>query len=520
MNLLLSIVIHTANILGIFTDPFEFEGDYGPEVNPIRQRVFELVVSKESLSKNLSNSEIRELIKENDFSEQDIRDYRDFLVTQAIKEEKEYGPTLSQLITPELIEEIKQKQAELQNSGFSDADLKNIIHFIDQYKDQKIFRFLRNNPSEILSLDKILRDNAARKGKTFDLPLLGSTRTLEGQNSFDLKKNLIAAVFTQETFDLTKPQDSIKQSLKKLNKGFLKRFLGDAAINQDLEAFCSPAGQVFFYWMYQALNLHLISTDPAMIDQVNRVKELFARSLGDPEARANVFKEKLIASDSGVLFTQESDVLIPQTLINDGLFLPVGRQNPQDGTFILLRSDLWEPDYDIIAIEDYEGSKTGRMNVILATQKGSGQKFLLASCHGHSTRPEDGRLQISLIMDKFHQLSNGDHQLLIGIDANTKTEEDVKTFREHLDRLGLVGTDVGPTTVKKRMVTAQHSKAGKFAIDEEDYLITLKPENGGLLQFSHLTIGFKEEHADINKPLPNMDNPSDHYPVGATMTPF
>ena len=30
MNLLPCIVIHTANILGIFTDPFEFEGDYGP----------------------------------------------------------------------------------------------------------------------------------------------------------------------------------------------------------------------------------------------------------------------------------------------------------------------------------------------------------------------------------------------------------------------------------------------------------------------------------------------------------
>ena len=46
MSLLIPIVIHTANILGIFTDPFEFEGDYGPEVNPIRQQVFELVVSR------------------------------------------------------------------------------------------------------------------------------------------------------------------------------------------------------------------------------------------------------------------------------------------------------------------------------------------------------------------------------------------------------------------------------------------------------------------------------------------
>lgn len=70
------------------------------------------------------------------------------------------------------------------------------------------------------------------------------------------------------------------------------------------------------------------------------------------------------------------------------------------------------------------------------------------------------------------------------------------------------------------MVTTQHVKAGKFAVDQEDYLITLKPENGGRLQFSKPTVAFKEESPDLNKPLPNIDNPSDHYPVGATMAPL
>lgn len=517
MNLLLSLVINTANILGIFTDPFEFDGDYGPEVNPIRQKVFELVVSKEALTKNLADSEVRDLMHQSDANEQDINDYRDFLVLQAIAEEKEYGPTLSELVTADLIEELKNKQAEL---GLSSSDLENILYFIEHYKDQKVFLFLRNNPSEMLNLDKILRDKAAREGRSFDLPILGSTQLLEGQNSFELKSNLIEAIFTRETLSLTKSQESIKQSIRKLDKDYLKKFFGDGANNQDLEAFSSPAGQLFFYWMYQSLNLHLISADSEMIDEVNKVKEIFANTLGDPFARAQTFKDKLIASDSGVLFTQESDSLLIETLTNDGLFLPMDNQNPQDGTFILLRSDLWEPDYEIIAIDDYEGFRTGRMNVVLATQKGSGQKFLLASCHGHSTKAEDGRLQISLIMEKFYQISKGDLQLLIGIDANTKTEEDVTAFREHLDNLGLLGTHVGPTTVKKRMVTAQHSKAGRFAVDEEDYLITLKPENGGQLQFSDLTVGFKQEKPDASKPLPNIDNPSDHYPVGARASPY
>lgn len=445
----LYIVIHTANILGIFADPFEFEGDYGPEMNPIRQKVFELVISKEALSKNLSDSQVRALMQENNAFQHDVKDYRSFLVMQAINEEREYGPTLSQLVTPELIEEIKKKQVELQDIGFTSLDLEKILYFIGYYKDQKVFRFLRNCPADLLSLDKSLRDEASREGKTFNLPILGSTRPLRGQDSLELKKNLVEAIFTKETFALTKSPYLLKQSISKLDRQFLKDFFGAADNNQDLEAFISPSGQVFFYWMYQALNLHLISADPRMIEQINKVKDLFAHTLGDSAARAKAFKDKLMTSNSEVLFTQESDAAVAQTLTKDGLYLPIDRQNPKDGTFIFLRSDRWEPHYEIISIESYEGFESGRMTVILAARKESDQKFLLASCHGHSTKPEDGRLQISLVMKKFHELSNGSLHLLIGTDANTKTAEDVNNFKEHLDHLGLTATDVGPTTIKK-----------------------------------------------------------------------
>lgn len=506
MFLAACLVIHTANVLGIFTDPFEFEGDYGPEMNPTRQKVFELVVAKEALSRNLSDP------------------YKDQLVEQSIKEDRERGPTLSELVTPELIQELVQKQNELKKYGFTDSDLNHILDFIEHYGDQKVFHFFRNNPRELLSLDLILRDKAAKEGKSFDLPILSSTQTLKGQNSFELKKDLLQAVFTAETLSLTKPEDTLRKSIKKLNPDFLQQFFGNEAHTQDLEAFCTPAGQTFFYWIYQALNLHLISEDPDMIEQVNKVKELFARTIGEPQARARAFKDKLIAADSGVIFTQESDTFVPQALVDNGPYLPLDPQNPQDGCFVFLRSDLWESDYELIAIEDYKGYQEGRMSVLLATQKLTREKFLLASCHGHSTKAEDGRLQISLVMQKFHELSqksgNESLQLLIGIDANTKTEEDVKLLREQLDHLGLIGTSVGPTTIKRRMVTTQHAKAGRFAIDEEDYLITLKVENGGRLLLTHPTVGFKEEKPDLSKPLPNVDNPSDHYPVGATLAPI
>lgn len=515
MKLLQQIVIHTANILGIFTDPFEFDGDYGPVINPVRQKVFELVVSPEALANNLSDSQVRELMQDSHANTDEVNEYRNNLIKQAIVQERMYGPKLSQLVTPALAEKIKSKQIELQDIGFTSSDLKNILNFIRHYGDQKIFRFLRNAPPALFSLDKPLRDQASKEGRAFDLPILGSTEPLRGSSSFELKANLIEAVFTRETFALTKPQLVLKKSLTDLHNEVLKGFFGETANDKDLEVFCSPAGQVFFYWMYQALNLHLASVDQELIEQINQVKEIFAHTLGDPTARANGLKDKLVASNSGVLFTQESDAITPQMLTNDGLFLPVDRQNPLDGTFVFLRSDLWEPDYEIVPIEDYEGFEKGVLNVILATRKDSNEKFLLASCHGHSTRPADGRLQISLVMDKFHQLSDGNLQLLIGIDANTKSEADVQLFNAHLETLGLTATQAGPTTIKKRMVTAQHSKAGRMAIDQEDYLITLKPENGGRFQFTHLSVGFKEESPDIHRCLPNVDNPSDHYPVGA-----
>ncbi len=366
-----------------------------------------------------------------------------------------------------------------------------------------------------------MRDNATREGRSFDLPILSSTEPLRGECALELKANLLEALFTKESLRAVKPKEKLKESLEKLDPSFLKQYLGEEADTADIAIFTTPAGQVFFYWLYQSLNLHLISQNEAMISQINKVKQIFVNTLGNPTVRAEMFRNKLIAADASILFTQESDAIVPRLLTEDGLFHPVSTQNPADGTFVFLRGDVWEPAYQIIAIDDYEGYERGRLNVILATKRDTGEKFLLASSHGNSTRAEDGRLQIAKIVEKHHQLcklpENKDLQLVIGIDANTKSDEDVELLRDHLESLGTVATSVGPTTIKKRMVTAQHSKVGRFAVDEEDYLIVLKPENGGLYQMTKPTVGFQEEKPDPTIALPNIDNPSDHYPVGTTL---
>lgn len=520
MNGFLALVVYTANILGSFQDPFEFEGDYGIEVNPIRQKVFESVISKEALAKNLSDFEIKSLLGKEELSQKEIKDYRQLLISQALVEDLSYGPTLAELVPPALILELTKKQESLESLGFSKNDLEEMIAFVERYQDKKIFYFLKNAPSEFLALDKALHDQASREKKSFDLPILGSTQQLERQNSLELKIDLLAQLFKEETFYLAKSKDKLQTYISQLDENYLSSFLGGDASSQDLQAFSSPAGQIFFYWLYQSLNLDLVSKDPSSIDQINLVKDIFSRTLGDSQKRAELFKKKLLAANSGVLFTQESDVFVSQTLLDEGLFLPIDKQNSQDGTLVFLRSDLWMPNYQIVPIEDYEGSAKGRINTILATTK-TGEKFYLASCHGNSTRAEDGRLQISHVMRNFEELAqepnNEGLQLIIGIDANTKSEEDVKMFQEHLDALGLMSTHVGPTTIKRRMVTAQHAKTGRLAIDEEDYLIVLKPEKGGRFALTHESVGFTEDKPNIHLALPNVNNLSDHYPVGATL---
>jgi hypothetical protein len=485
MHLLLSFVVHTANVLGSFNDPFEFQGDYGSEMNPVREKVFELIVAKEALSDE----------------------------SQAIEQDKQHGPTFNELVSDHLIEALTDKQQEI---GISSDDLNRIVQFTKHYGDQKPFYFLRHNPQDLLSMDKILRNNASRKGIPFDLQILSSTAPLKGQNGEELKKNLLDQLFTKENLQLSKP-------LPSLPKVELKKYLGESADNKDLEAFTTPAGQLFFYWLYQALNLHLISQEPDLIPQINKVKQLFAATLGDPQVRADTFREKLIKADTSVLFTQESDTFVPKALLKEQLFLPATSQNTLDGTLVFLKSSDWETPYEIVPVSGYEGYAKGRINLILAKHKPTGQKFLLGAAHGNSTNPEDGRLQIQLIKEQFDRLAqkpeNQGLQLLIGIDANTKSEKDVEDLHKHLDSLGLVGTSVGPTTIKQRMVTAQNSKSGRFAVDEEDFLITLKRDHGGAYALTHPTVGFKEQKADTSKPLPNLENLSDHYPVGATLEP-
>ncbi len=473
--------VYTANVLGAFSDPFEFAGDYGPEMNPTRDWVFRQVVPREALARWQDDP---------------------MALEQAAQQDRQHGPTLGELVTPDLLRALKKKDAD---GG------EKIESFITKFQHQKIFRFLNQVPKGWLSLDKRLPDKAAQRGQDFSLPILGSMALLKGKNPNELKLNLMEDLYQSETYDLTRPQKSLGQFTEEQ----LKELLGRDAEIQDVEFFRTPSGQVFVYWLYQVLNLHLTAKK---VEQVNQVKRLFAETLGDPKRRAELLKERLRKGNADLLFTQESDLYTREALVKGGEFLPVEQQNDQDGTFVFLRSAKWDPNPQVLTVEGYDGFEKGRLNLLLARLK-SGPSFLLASAHGASTDASDGRRQVSLVYQKFQELVK-EHptlQLVMGMDANTKTPEEVADLEKHLEKLGLVGTSVGPTTVKQRMVTVQHSKVGKLSIDEEDYIITLQEQQGGRYIMTDPTVGFQSGPADSKQLLPDLNNPSDHYPVGVIL---
>lgn len=501
MNWLLMLIIATANILGAFNDPFEFDGDYGPSMNPAREKVFELLISQEMRWKNATHEEVLMQIGTEVTTPENLQSTRQALIDQGRKNDLQHGPTWAELINPEMFTELRSIQMDFTSPLFTAEDIAQFEDYVQRHGLEKVFPHMRNSSSSLLNYDKLLKDKASREGKLFDLSIVSSSAPLIGNDANHLKLHLLRQLFTEENLQLTQPL---------------------AALPDESKTFMSPAGQLFYFWAYQALNLHLIAQEPGLIEAVNQVKAEFAKNLGNPQERAKLFKEQVLIHDIGVLFTQESDLLTQDQLLDGETFFPLEGQNRADGTLVFLRKDTWT-NPEALTLDQYPGFAKGRVNLVLATHAQSGTLFLLASAHGNSTNPQDGRNQISAIVAKYQALKAQGHdnlQLLIGIDANTKSEKDVEDLRTHLDALGLVGTSVGPTTIKRRMVTAQHEKTYRMAIDEEDYLITLDPAHGGLFTLDKAHVGFGDGTPDLNHPLPNINNPSDHYPVWTSTLPL
>ncbi len=508
--------VYTENYGGICNDPFEFEGDYNAldatcKLNCIREKVFHLLVAQEQYTKELSDTEIS-LLKATDNKSQ-IDSYRRTMLLLAQRHDQQ-KPTLQDVIDSDLLDYLHR----IQQEHFTDAgaDYQKIKAFITKHSRQACFKFLRSSIANLFTnIEKNLK-----MFTFFDLPIVGSTTSLqEGTTSYQLKKDLFNKLLLPSHLPFTKKESVLKNMLYRMPLTDLLLLDSEAKL-EELEPFCTSFGQLVAYAIYQSLNLHLIAQDNKLISEVNRVKEIFAETIGNAQDKALQLKNDLLRSNTSLFFTQEADALLMKALETD--FHPIDKQNKSDGTLIFLKKDVWEKEYELINIEAYSHREKGTLNLIIATHQETKEQFLLATGHGSSNDAEDGRDQISLIVEKYHEnrCRQGYEKLrlLIGIDANTKKKQDVEALKALLEEKGLETGSLGPTTIKKRMATVQHHKAGKRVADEEDFLIYLKAttdHHHPLVQDLHL--GFDNKPLDILPLLPNAAHRSDHLPLGATI---
>ncbi len=503
MNQIICFLVITFNVLSNFVNPFEFDGSYDSKIDPIRKEIFHTLMLEERLVKNLTEEEL-EREKPKDI---EANIWKKQLIASAKQRDKQKGLTLSELIPLELYHCLERKYQELE---LSEKNWRLFDRFYKKYSSKKIFSFWKHSPKGFLSIEKKLSDLSS-------LPIVGSEALLPEKSFEELAIDLMERIFTQERLQSKIYRNDLSKQLTSYPLEDLKDYLGNESSPSDLEPFFSPEGQLLYYWIYESLHLYLVS-EKQLIHDINLVKQHFQKSLADPDIRIEKIKEDLLNKHPSLLFLQECDPRLLEELTGDGFFLTVGEQNVADGTVVLLEKDHWEKEYSLVPIHEYRRSKEGKMNLIIARQKRSHIPFLLASCHGASLDPSDGREQISIIMKKYETLQKKEPnlQLLIGIDANTKSQEEVDSFYNHLESLGLVCTKVGATTIKRRMVTTEQEKAAVYIEDQEEYLITLGENRDRIAMLSKPFLRFDSKEEGL---LPNPSNLSDHYPVGAYIIP-
>lgn len=580
----------TANILGGDFPFLQFFGDFGP-VNALRDRIFKAVLPAQTFVNKLSDVEVAEAmvraqVDENGEGPQNVAHHRNVMMMDAKLADFKKGPTLKELVGDQESEEkntrmmgprstfsaldaLEGLRHTLNNDAeLSREDIQNFKDFIRKFGDQKIFAFLHgvkdtdaarknNGTNSLLKLELTLIQAKEKGGNVPSLPLLDTSGVLE-ESADGGKLALLQSVFQTSIADIMlarnlrdlEEEEAVarKKTAKErfgpdvickairdnLDLSLLKHADGRAVKPEELDFFSTCGGQRIFFWLYHAMDLHLAS-GVATIKEINDGKKTFAGITGTPQERAAKFVKDLVASNVGVLATQECAKDCADALTREPTFLErrlgthkqffnavVNAQGVgKTGTTIFLREDLWEKEVQVIQHGHLDDKKkTDKLVLVVATAKKTGDKFLHVSIHGDSSVAKDGREKIAEAVKQFKLLKerrgNEDLELLIGIDANTKKQMDIGALQEQLTELGLYATEVGSSTIKIRALTVQQTKAGDRVDAPGDHVITsaLNPKRYKAVE---TLLAGKRVRARAGMALPNMEYSSDHLTVQLTI---
>lgn len=248
--------------------------------------------------------------------------------------------------------------------------------------------------------------------------------------------------------------------------------------------------------MYHATLLHLVKD---ILDNVNTIKKYYKETIGNEEVK-NIWLLNTV-KDSDIVFTQECNNQIMSVLISE-LFYPIDDiQNINNGCLIFLKREKWS---NIVNVSLEKNNL--KVNIILAKYSDN-KEYMLASCHGNSRDASDGRNLITIIYNIYlrHKQNNNNLNLIIGTDANTKSNTDINLFNLLIKNLSLYSSyekNQNYTTIKKRMITTQISKSLVTSHHIKDYIISNN-------EIDNVIINSNQNM------LPNLENLSDHYPVHA-----
>lgn len=506
---------------------FEFFGSgYGEELDAYRARIFQAVLPAETFVRKMSREEILAEMKKEDPkvnpTDAEIEQFQAKLLEQACLKDLEKGPTLRQLAGCDsaftdaqdqpfnVLEELAQLEKSINNPKIlSQNDLAQFELFIKKFGHQKLFAFLHGiNPhkegsegtSGLLRLDHWFRN--------ITFPFLNEPAPIKAKNPYEVKQQLLHALFSTEVTQAKylSSRHTMQIIREDLDLTLLKDEHGNAVTPEELEFFSTPAGLLFFNWLYHAEEWDLALKE-STVDEFNWANKTLQALMGDPKQRAEKFVQDLLHFNVSVLAAQECGPLFAEELKKQGFIDPFNNTGASF-TALFLREKRWK---------DIEPIKTNlrKLAMVLATDKQTKDRFLHVSAHSYSTDAKEGLEKIKEAIRVYRELQqqpgNKDLILMIGVDANTKETVDIEALQQLMQQEGLQITDYGPTTLKIRALTTQQEKRGKRIFKPGDHVITSNLK--GRYRVMDRMLGWLRKRADSSLALPNPKHPSDHLTV-------
>ncbi len=526
--------IFTANMLGLFYDPFEFAGDYDPYINDVKRKLEALLIGKATQDQT----------------------------SEQIAADLAYGPTLEELLPKKIQDNLLElcKFRGLNHKQFQ----KLLTLLMKHHKNDRLFYFLKNCPPTLLGIDKALREAAKAANKPFDLPIINSSAPIEGNSRAAQKKHLSDVLFTVENLNILKAADERDKNKSPIAEELAKDISNprypyivgrapapsarpapgdeeeagpevpaelaagpEALVNTPVDptlirAFQSPEGRMLFYYLYQIMNIHLASD---IMEEVNEAKRRFASGMGDPQKRAEILAKKIAAENADIVLIQECDRYLPPEMAKLGYFstekkLVTDPSDPSntkwvlnsgDGSVIFFNSKTFKGAH----VHPYDEALDPKHKNTVATAYflGAERPIVVASCHVSDSNNKSFARVIRNVTQSTYQ--KGTHAAaVIGLDANPQSNEDEEDIRAFLQEENLQATKVGPTSIKMRLITLLHKKIHDLIRREKNMIVA----TGDGCKLENATVAFQKPPLDREIMMPNKNILSDQAPVGVQMT--